>query len=217
MDAAVSSKIEGFFSGYKLSRYPAGQILILAGDETEYIFHMVKGKVKQYDVTYRGEEIILNVFKPPAFFPMSLAINKDQNPYIYEAETDVELHRVPAGDAVEFIKSNPDVQFDLLSRVYRGLDGLMGRMSHLMASSAKSRLMYELVLESLRFGEKNGSEYVLSLTEKDLGARAGLSRETVNREISKLKKDGLITVSHNAMIVKDLKSLESKLKRDIST
>ena len=43
------------------------------------------------------------------------------------------------------LQANPDVVYDLLTRLYRGLDGLLGRMSQLMAGSAKSRLMYELL------------------------------------------------------------------------
>lgn len=143
---------------------------------------------------------------------MSLAINKVSNPYIYEAETDIEIRQAPANEVVAFIKSNPDVLFDLLARVYRGVDGLLGRMSHLMASSAKSRLIYELILEGRRFGtiQADGS-CVLNINEKDLGARAGLSRETVSREMNKLKADELIDIRNKAIHIKKLEALEKKL------
>lgn len=208
----VSSKIEEFFSKHRSRNYAKGQILILSGDDTSYIYNLVEGKVKQYDVSYRGDEIIVNVFKPPAFFPMSLAINKTPNPYIYEAETDIVIRQVPADQVIDFIKDNPDVMFDLLSRVYRGLDGLLGRMTHLMASSAKNRLIYELIIEAQRFGvmQDNGF-YKLNIQEKDLGARAGLSRETVNREIHKLKAEDLVDVRSKDIILKDIKALEKKL------
>lgn len=212
MTADVTPKIEEFFGQYNLRHYSKGQILLLNGDETDYVYHLISGKVKQYDVSYRGDEVILNVFKPPAFFPMSLAINKGVNPYIYEAETDIEIRQAPANEVVEFVKANPDVLLDLLSRVYRGVDGLLGRVVHLMSSSARSRLLYELIIECRRFGkDQPAGGCVITLNEKDLGARAGLSRETVNREVSKLKKDGLIKVSHNNFLVKDVAELEHKL------
>lgn len=211
----TQAKIEDFFTQYRLRKYPKGQMLILSGDETDYIYHLVKGRVKEYDVSYRGDEVILNIFKPPAFFPMSLAINKTRNPYIYEAETDVEIRQAPAEDVLKFLKSNPDVMYDLLSRLYRGVDGLLSRMAHLMAGSARSRLLHELILECRRFGEqqKDGS-YELSINEKDLGARAGLSRETVNREASKLKKEGLISIHRNNIHIKDIGALEVMLGKE---
>src|SRR3546814_537741 len=117
----VKEKIEDFFSQYRSRSYPKGQILILNHDENDKVYYLVEGKVKQYDVNYRGEEIILNIFKPPAFFPMSQAINDGDNPYIYEAESDVEVKQEPAEAVVKFIKENPDVMFGLLARVYRGV------------------------------------------------------------------------------------------------
>ncbi len=212
----VGEKIESFFAKYPVRSYSKGQILVMAGDEAGYVYNLVEGKVKQYDVTYRGDEVILNIFKPPAFFPMSLAINKVENPYIYEADTALKLHQAPADEAVEFIKDNPDVMFDLLSRVYRGADGLLGRMAHLMGSSAKSRLIYELLLEARRFGKPGKDEScTIDISETDLGARAGLSRETVSRELHKLKTEKLVTLSPKHIGITSLPKLEKKLGQEV--
>lgn len=216
MTENVTSKIEVFFSKYRLKQYAKGQILILNGDEPDSVYHLVRGNVKQYDVTYRGDEVILNIYKPPAFFPMSLAINKGVNPYIYEAETELELRQAPASEVIEFLKTNPDVMFDLLSRVYRGLDGLLGRMARLMASSAQDRLVYELVVEARRFSViQEDNSCMLGINEKDLGARAGLSRETISREIHKLKDQDLISMSGKGILIKDITTLEEKLGQAI--
>lgn len=216
MDNKVADVVEIFFSQYRLRKYAKGQVLILSGDGTDYVYHLVAGRVKQYDTTYRGDEIILNVFKPPAFFPMSLAINKTPNLYTYQTETDVELHQAPAAEVVKFLKENPDVTFDLLSRIYRGMDGILGRMAQLMASSAKGRLMFELLIAARRFGEKQGGDQIsLEMNETDLAARAGLTRETVSREMKKLGKDGYITLKSGVVTIKDSRAFEEKLGKVI--
>jgi CRP-like cAMP-binding protein len=215
MTEDIQQKLENFFAKYRVREYKKGQILILSGDTTDYIYHLLKGNVKEYDVSYRGDEVILNIFKPPAYFPMSIAINKTYNPFIYEAETDVEIRQAPAEEVLTFIKQNPDVLYDLLSRVYKGLDGVLTRMAHLMAGSARSRLMHELILECRRFGEsKDNGTFIITINEKDLGARAGLSRETVNREISKLKKEGVITINRSDIVIKNIAELEAKLGKE---
>lgn len=213
MNSEVADKIEAFFSKYKLRKYPKGQVLILNGDETDYVYHLVEGNVKMYDVTYRGDEIVLNIFKPPAFFPMSLAINKVVNPYIYEAASDIAIHQAPAPEVVEFLQTNPDVMFDLLSRLYRGTDGLIGRIVQLMAGSAQSRLIYELILEARRFGvyDDNKVGCSLKITEKDLGTHAGMSRETVSREIQKLKSEGFLATDRKGIHIINMEKLEKKL------
>jgi CRP-like cAMP-binding protein len=215
MNPEVSKKISNFFEKYPVRSYKKGQILIHAGDEPESILNLVEGKVKQYDLSYRGEEVILNVFKPPAFFPMSYAVNKTPNDYFYEADSDLQLRKAPIEDVIKFIKVNSDVLYDLLSRVYRGADGLLGRMAHLMASTAKSRVMYELIIECRRFGKPDSNGYPVNLNESDIGARAGLSRETVSREMQKLKNDGLIVISGKHVTVPDLEKLEASLGKDL--
>src|SRR5690606_15985273 len=116
-----------------------------------------------------------------------------------------EIKQAPATEVVEFVKSNPDVLFDLLLRLYRGMDGLLGRMVQLMSGSARERLIYELLVEARRFGtELPDKSIALTVNEKELGARAGLSRETVSREIHKLKDENLAYVKGKEIILKDL-------------
>lgn len=212
MSNNVGSKITTFFEQYPKRKYKKGQVLIFANDELEDIFYITEGLVKQYDITNRGDEIILNIFKSPAFFPMSVAINKTPNPYVYEAETEVSVHVAPVEAALVFVQDNPDVLFDLLSRLYIGIDGLLGRLTHLMASTARGRLMFEIVIVSRRQGKalRNG-RYEITISERELGARAGLSRETVSREMTKLIKESLVTLEKGALTVIDIEKFETKL------
>ena len=207
-----SSKVEEFFSRYPKRSFRKGQILLLNGDDLVYVHYLLDGRVKQYDVSYRGDEIVLNRFKPGAFFPMSLAINPEPSQYIFEAETNIEVRSAPAKEVVAFLHDNPDVVFELLSRVYRGVDGVLGRMVQLMGSSARSRLAYELVLETKRFGKKLATgDILLETHEHTIGEQAGLSRETVSREVHKFKQEGLIEISLGGIIIKDLAALENNI------
>lgn len=205
----VTDKIHQHFSTYPTRIYPKGQIIIFADENPEHIYYIARGKVREYDVSYRGEEVIVNIFKPATFFPMSWAINRTPNTFFYKTEEETELRLIPPGDALAFLKDNPDVTLDLLSRVYRGLDGLLGRIVHLMSGSAKSRLAYELVTECQRFGSKQpDGSYRLSVNENDLASRSGLSRETVSREIRKMKDQDWVTVKDKSLTVNDLAALK---------
>ena len=214
MDTTVEKTINEFFESYRVRKYSKGQILIFNGDQTEFVYQLVSGRVKQYDITYRGDEIILNVFQPPAFFPMSMAINKTPNRYTYEAETDIEIRQAPADTVVAFLKKHPDVLFDLLSRVYRGTDSLLSRMAHLMASGAKGRLMFELLVACQRFGEKSeDGSCTLVMNETDLGARAGLTRETVSREMKKLENDNLAQLKNSKITINNISDFEKMMEK----
>lgn len=204
--------IEAFFSRYPVKKYKKGHILILAGERTDYAYYLVEGKMKVYDVTYRGDEITINTFRPPAFFPISLILNESVTRYIYEADTDITIQQAPREAAMSFLSENHDVVLDLLSYLYATLDDVLERMVHAIASSAKDRLIYCLVMECREFGELQADgTYSLAISEKELGARAGLSRETVNREAKILKITKLIEVHHNYIIILNIKKLERYL------
>lgn len=210
MSEDISQKIDAHFSTFPMRSYPKGQILVFADENPEHIFYITKGRVRKYGVSYRGEEVIVNLFKPPAFFPMSWAINQTPNKYFYKTETETDVHIVPTGDALDFLKQNPDVTLDLLGRVYSGIEGLLGRMMHLMSGSARSRLLYELSLECQRFGDKQkDGSYILNISEVDLAARAGLTRETVSREMKQIKSRYGVEVRPKQILIPDLRVLQS--------
>jgi CRP/FNR family cyclic AMP-dependent transcriptional regulator len=216
MPSEIADKVHRQFSTYPRREYPKGQILVFADESPDTIFYIVEGQVRKYDVSYRGDEVIINVFKPPAFFPMSWALNRTPNKYFYKTETPVVLHAIPTDDALAFLNNNPDVTLDLLSRLYKGLEGMYGRLVHLMSGTAKSRLLYELIIECRRFGagHTDGS-HVLKCNELDLAARSGLSRETVSREMKKLKDNGWVTLLKGDIIVRDISQLEQALGEEL--
>lgn len=212
MDATISSLIANFFAKYPTRSYPKNQIIIFSGDNPGKIYYILSGKVCMYDISYRGDEIITNIYKHPAFFPVSLALNHSHNPFFYKAEIDTVVHYAPAEEVIQFLRENPPVLLDLLSRVYSGIDGLMGRIVQLMAGTAQTRLIYELAIECQRFGTSlDTNRYQLDIHEKHIAARSGLSRETVSRGMKRLKELGIISIENSAIIVNDLVKLNDLL------
>lgn len=211
MNQQILDKLNRHFDKYELRKYAKGKVITLANQEPVGISLLVSGLIEQYDITPEGNKLTVNVYKPPAFFPMSWAINKTPNAYFFGALTDVELKQADADETVDFLKANPDVMFDLLSRVYRGTDALLRRLMLAASGIAASRLIFELLIETYRFGKINDDGTVLvTVKQSVLAARSGLARETVSRELHKLEQESLITRNKQEITV-NLKSLEQKL------
>lgn len=215
MSSEVAQKVKKFFESYPHHSFEKGRILVHAGESPPGVIYLISGQVREYDINASGEEIVVNVFKPGAFFPMSWAINKTPNQYFFESATAVSARQAPADEAVKFLRANPDVTFDLLSRVYSGTDGLLRRMAHLMGGDAKTRLLFELLVEGKRFGEKRAKGILIAMHEDELARRAGLSRETISRELSKISSLGLVKVSRQGIYIKNMKKLETELGEKI--
>lgn len=88
----------------------------------------------------------------------------------------------------------------------------MRRMAYLMASNAKNIVMYGLLIEARRFGTKQADgSCIILLSETELANRVGLSRESVSRQVKKLKNAELLENEHGSIIIKDLVALERAL------
>jgi CRP/FNR family transcriptional regulator len=213
MDDAILKKLNNFFLLYKKQRYKKGEILIRAEDTPSGIFYISKGTVKQYSISPHGEEQILTIYKPPAFFPMMWAINGVSNTYYFEAVEDVKICLAPKDDVLVFLKKEPEVLFDLLSRLYRGMSGLLSRIEQLMFGDAYHKVIFTILNTAYRFGVKNQqtSETILRITHKEISSLSGLTKETISRESHKLQKKGLIENKNNLILIKDIKKLEEVL------
>ncbi len=142
--------------------------------------------------------------------------NKTPNQYFFKAATQVVAHLAPADEAVAFLKREPDVTFDLLARVYRGTDGLLRRLAHIMGGDARSRLMYEIVIAAHRFSQDEADgTWRIPLKEGELATQTGLTRETANRVIRDLKAEGLVQVTGAKLIVPDIARLQDELGTDL--
>lgn len=208
----LANKIDAFFTRFRLQNYKKGEILIRADDIPSGIFYLKKGTVKEYAISKKGNELVINIFKPRAFFPMSWAFNNTENKYFFEAITDLEVYRVPKDNVVTFIKNNPDVLYDLMKRVYRGTDGLLTRMTYLLAGNAYARLITELIIHAQRFGKVEKGIIEFKISEKDLGSQSGMTRETVSREMKTLKEKGLVTLDKNILRIPNLVKFKEELE-----
>lgn len=208
----ISEKIAKFFKQYPQQTYDKHELLLQPEEPVNSVFYITKGRISQYDIATNGSEMIVNVFKPEAFFPMSSAINHTPNLYFFEASLATTVYAAPKDDAVRFLHENPEVVFDLLARVYRGVDGVLRRMAHLMGGNAESRLIFELLNSAYRFSEPQPNAAVLvQLNESDLARHSGLARETVNRTLHSLKAAGLLETGRSGILIKDITQLETQL------
>lgn len=212
MNDALQKKLETFFTQFKHQQYKKGEILIRADDEPSGIFYLKSGVVRQYSISKDGEEQTLNLYKPISFFPLMWAINNTHNTYYFEAITEVEIFKAPKDEVIAFLKKEPEIMYDLISRLYKGMHGLLSRIEYLQSGDAYMKVIFAILNSSYRFGEqKENAEVELSITHREISALTGLTKETISRECTRLEKEGLITNTNHLVKIRDIHKLESEL------
>lgn len=212
MSVLATQKLNRFFSKFKKYSYKKGEVILREGDVPQGVYFINKGYVRDYSISKNGEELILIVFKPEDFFPMSWVFNDKPNTHSFEAMTAVELWRCSKKDFTTFIKANPEVFFELTSRIVLRLGGIMQRMEYLAFGNAQEKVASLLLILAERFGKKEGKNIIIKVpfTHKDIAMFLGIARETASIEMKKIERKRIIGHRGRLIAIKNVVKLQSE-------
>jgi CRP-like cAMP-binding protein len=173
------------------------QIILYQGEATMQ-YHIIKdGIVRAFTILENGTEVIVALHGPGDFFPSSTATSGTAlSVFYYETMSSVTIESCPVEEfgkvQEQFFKERPDYW----PRRY------LGTLLHINALTqihAGKKLACTLQYLTICFGiPLTGGILIrigLKLTQKDIAAMCGLSRETINIELNKLKVKQVFTVS----------------------
>lgn len=215
VNSISSTDYDQFLSQFPLRRLAKGRMLISPDEEPECIFSLEAGRVCKYDMTKYGEQVVINIFKAPTLLPLSWALNKSPNQYYYEATTRLTVRCIPTEELSVYLKSHPEMVYDLLQQVYEGLENSQRRVVYLTRGTAQTKLLFELLVEAKRSGEIQPDGTILvSINETELAVRAGLSRETISRTLTKVcRSSDVCKRVGRSIVVKSITELNDLLEK----
>ncbi len=138
--------------------------------------------------------------------------------YQAEAVTEVRLCMYERSDFEAVSQAHPNLKHHLLTHTLDELDAAREWMLLLGRKSARERIASFLMMVSRRNSEDgcsaptdmNFARIELPLTRSDIADFLGLTTETVSRQMSKMKRDGLITLEGGrTVIVPNLELLQA--------
>ncbi len=191
---ALKQSVSDFFSTFPQQELPAKTVVLQEQVLLDSVYYIEEGVVCVKLLHERGNEVIVNILRAPSFFPLTAIVNDTPNVYQFEAKTDLTIRIAPIGKVRKWLQSDLSLLWETLSRVLVGMNGQLEEKAVLMVGTSKQRLLQVLIQLSRRFGAESGDTVVVSLpfTHAELASLIGISRETVTREISVLKDEGVI-------------------------
>lgn len=209
MQPKIKKLLLKFFSQYNQETFSRGKTII--SPRNNKIFLLTAGTVRMYSQISKSE-LTLNIFKPFSVFPMALILSNEQNKYVYDALEESRGYFAPKKDFKNFIKTNPKILFDLLRRIYLGLDGYYMQVEALLLGDAYFKILTHLVIYTRRFGksDKDKVTFDLRLTHHQLASQTGLARESATKVMKKLQDKGLVGYQGKKLFVYDAVKLEEE-------
>jgi CRP-like cAMP-binding protein len=177
-------------------RFPAGSAVFIEGDTAHEALLLVEGTVKITVTALDGKEVILDVLGAGALVGELSAIDGHARSATASALTPVEVLAVPCAAFIELMHRHPPLMYQLLVSVVGRLRGSVRRQLEHGTGDAMGRLcgrLMELADEYGEAGDDGCIELRLPVSQTDLAAWTGQSREAVVKALRDLRRLGWIT------------------------
>ncbi|MFT5067049.1 MAG: CRP/FNR family transcriptional regulator [Yoonia sp.] len=191
--------------------YEAGQTIMWAGDRMEFVASVVDGTATIQHLVEDGRKQTVGLLLPSDFIGRP---GRETALYDVTAITDVTLCCFRRREFEKLVESTPHIAQRMLAMALDELDAARDWMFLLGRKTARERIASFLLLVQRRTVANDGlmlaqvAPIVLPLTREAMSDYLGLTLETVSRQFSKLKADGIIEyVSKREIIIPDLAAL----------
>jgi CRP/FNR family transcriptional regulator, anaerobic regulatory protein len=185
-------------------RVVRGQTLVWEGDDAIIVANVITGVLKVSMSIADGREQIVGVVFPADFIGRPFG---QKSPYSVTALSDAELCIFSRSTFDAFARKHPELEHKLLQRTLDELDRAREWMLLLGKKAAHERIATLLLEMSNRLGETGCSveqggldSFELPLDRQQMGDLLGLTIETVSRQLSRLKADGVISLPDRRMV-----------------
>jgi CRP/FNR family transcriptional regulator, cyclic AMP receptor protein len=171
--------------------YAKQAIIVNEGDESDSLYMILSGRVKIYLSDETGKELILAIKGPGQYFGEMVLDEQPRSASVMTLEP-AQFAILSRADFRAFLLTHAEVALQLIQnliRVARGLNQNVRSLAMLDVYGRVARILLELAVQ------QDGKLVIPErLTQKDIAARVGASREMINRILRDLTAGGYVSV-----------------------
>jgi CRP-like cAMP-binding protein len=185
--------------------FARGDLIFQKGDPGHALYIVENGSVRIHVTGTQGADLTLAVMNPGDFFGDMALLDGQPRSASASAAADSTLIVLEREDFTELIRKRPDAALAVLARVTRRLRGSDQMASDLAFLDASGRLARRLMEMARQSGVQRGDGILLNLkiTQEELANMIGVTRESVNRNLSEFRRQGLIGNDGRKIVIRD--------------
>lgn len=193
-----------------------GEALFRKGDEGTALYMIISGKIKIVRQSKGGDEAILALLTDGDFCgEMSLLDDLPRSADAVAVE-ETQLYALNRKDFLAYVMHNETTVRAILGALSRRLRKADDTLEDIFFLSVPARLAKKLI-ELAEAGGPQGGEGASatiqpSVTQKDLAGMVGATRESVNKALRTLREKGLISLSGNTLLIRDMEALRKRIR-----
>ena len=201
--------VRRFQSSKKTRSYRKGAMLFEQGQKPDGVYIVVDGRVKLSVNSPYGKTMVLGFFGPGTILELAAVILG--RPHISTAETTQPTTAVfvPREQLIAEIKGQPLAAWHVTQLVCEHCYFLLTKMATVELSESAEQRMARCLLGLINNNASYRHAHVeLNLSQETIAQMVGLSRETVSRLLSRLRRKGVLDWTRSDFFIRDRRALE---------
>lgn len=183
----------------RAQQYRKGELVFHAGAPGHHVYFLKSGKVKIYQLSPLGREVILWFCFPGEIFGLAEVARGGGRVVNAQVCEQSEVLAVSQEQFKSFLAAHPGTAL-LSMRVLSSRLRILGEMFvNLVSDDVNTRIAKLILRLSARYGTRVGKEIFLNipLTHQEIADMVGTSRQTVTSVLSALKKQGVLSIDNH--------------------
>src|SRR5688572_16131428 len=208
--------LERLAASMRSRKFRRGEVIFHIGDPGDALFVIVSGEVKISLPSETGDEAILATLRDGDVFGELALLDGAPRSASATAISPTEAVVLPRDRFRELIATEAGVRDALLASIAGELRRLTMHVEELHFLDITGRLAAQLVRLAREGGTSGGDGGVrlrTNLTQGDLAAMVGCTRQSVNKLLGQFTDDGLIRLERDAIVIVDVAGLTTASHR----
>ena len=181
-------------------RVPAGRMLVREGDPGGQLFLITQGEFRAFSCNEAGREITFGTAGPGEVIG-EMALDGGPRSADVVALVASEVVVIEREALADFMRENPEFALDLIGRIIRRARIAMNSTRNMALLDAYGRLTQALDAIALP-AAADGSRETAPVSQSELAARVGCSREMISRLMNDLSKGGYVETGRRRIVLK---------------
>lgn len=175
-------------------RYREGDTIFHRDDPGVALYIILSGRIKIHNETPDGSDMIIAVLQPGDFFGELAVIDGDERSADATTLEPSELLMLTREDMHDIIQRNPKIGLNLLITLAGRIRRTTESLQAVSTLDVNGRVAKQLLVLSEQCGivTPNGVRIGLRLTQSDIAALVGASRESVNKVLGYFRRRGWV-------------------------
>lgn len=197
-------------TGHKsLKKVRKKELIYMEGDSSNFIYFILSGKVKIYRTNEWGKEYITNILGKGESFGHNAVLEDLMQQESAVAMDATELVLIPKQDFFQSLQVNNEAAIKFIQILTTNCMQLEDKLLKLAYDSARKRVAEAIIFVSRKYQAEQNTDYTFELNRENISALSGISPESVSRNLSDFKQEGLIETMSGSIKIIDFRRLET--------